>query len=251
MAVAVAGPTAPAAQLAQQLGLDFSDLRLLSQALVHSSYTNEQPSAGEPNERLEFLGDTIVSLIVSEQLWQRYPGEDEGSLTTRRAAIVSARGLAPVAQRLELGSYLFLGQGANLSGERARRSVLAGVFEAVTGAIYLEFGFERTRQWLLNVLAPEIEAHPPVASLKAPKSALQELSFARSGRPPHYRLVSEDGPPHDRQYVIEVVVDGQPMGRGEGRNRRDAETNAARQALAALSGRSEGKRRTEGKAGPA
>lgn len=229
-----AGPTAPATQLAERLGLEFSDLRLLSQALVHSSYTNEQPSAGEPNERLEFLGDTVVSLIVAEQLWQRYPGEDEGSLTTRRAAIVSARGLARVAQRLELGSYLSLGQGASLSGERARGSILAGVLEAVTGAIYLEFGFERTRQWLLKVLAPEIEAHRPVASLKAPKSALQELSYATSGRPPHYRLVSEDGPPHDRHYVIEAVVDGRPMGRGEGRNRRDAETNAARQALAAL-----------------
>lgn len=239
MAVAVAGPTEPAARLAERLGLQFSDLSLLSQALVHSSYTNEQPSAGEPNERLEFLGDSVVSVIVSEQLWRRYPGEDEGSLTTRRAAIVSARGLARVAQRLELGSYLLLGQGANLSGERARRSVLAGVLEAVVGAVYLEFGFERTRQWLLEVLAPEIEARPAVATLKAPKSALQELSYARSGRPPHYRLVSEEGPPHNRLYVIEAVVDGEPMGRGEGRNRRDAETNAAREALAALGGRDE------------
>jgi ribonuclease-3 len=237
MGVAVGGPTAPAAQLAERLGLDFSDLGLLSQALVHSSYTNEQPSAGEPNERLEFLGDSVVSLIVSEQLWQRYPGEDEGSLTTRRAEIVSARGLARVAERLDLGTYLYLGQGANLAGERARSSVLAGVLEAVTGAIYLEFGFERTREWLLAVLAPEIEAHRPVATLKAPKSALQELSYASSGRPPQYRLVSEEGPPHNRHYVVEAVVDGQPMGWGEGRNRRDAETNAARQALAALTGR--------------
>ena len=239
MAVAVAGATEPAARLAERLGLQFGDLSLLSQALVHSSYTNEQPGAGEPNERLEFLGDSIVSVIVSEQLWRLYPGEDEGSLTTRRAAIVSARGLAPVAQRLELGTYLLLGQGANLSGERARRSVLAGVLEAVVGAVYLEFGFERTRQWLLEVLAPEIEARRAVATLKAPKSALQELSYARSGRPPHYRLVSEEGPPHNRLYVIEAVVDGEPMGRGEGRNRRDAETKAAREALAALTDRDE------------
>jgi len=230
----LADPIAPAARLAERLGLAFSDLGLLSQALVHSSFTNEQPAAGEPNERLEFLGDSVVSLIVSEQLWLRHPGEDEGSLTTRRAAIVSARGLARVAERLDLGSFLSLGQGANLSGERARSSVLAGVFEAVTGAIYLEFGLERTRQWLLVVLAAELDAQRAVATLKAPKSALQELSYANSGRPPHYRVVTEEGPPHNRHYVVEAVLDGQAMGRGEGRNRREAETNAARQALAAL-----------------
>lgn len=224
-------PTASVDQLARSLGLDFKDLGLLSQALVHSSYTNEQPQVGEPNERLEFLGDSVISLIVSEQLWRRHPGEDEGSLTTRRAAIVSALGLARVAERLDLGSYLHLGAGANLSGERARRSILAGVLEAVCGAVYLEFGFERTQAWLLDVLGPELEARRPAESLKAPKSALQELSYARAGRAPEYQVVSEEGPPHNRRYRVEVLVDGQPMGRGEGRNRRDAETEAAQEAL--------------------
>lgn len=225
---------APAKELAERLGLQFDDLSLLSQALVHSSYLHEQPSAGQSNERLEFLGDSVISLIVSELLWKRYPTEDEGSLTTRRAAIVSARGLARIAQRLQLHDYLVLGLGATAAGERSRKSVLAATFEAVTGAIYLEHGLERTRDWLLQVAAPELEDKPGVEELKPPKSALQELSYARTGRAPQYRLVSDEGPPHAKQYVVEAVVGGRVLGHGEGRNRRDAETEAARQALLQL-----------------
>jgi ribonuclease-3 len=225
---------APARELAERLGLQFDDLGLLSQALIHSSYVHEQPSAGLSNERLEFLGDSVISLIVSEALWERYPDEDEGSLTTRRAAIVSARGLARIAQRLELDSYLVLGLGATAAGERSRKSVLAATFEAVTGAIYMEHGLERTRQWLLQVASPEIEEKPALEELKPPKSALQELAYIRSGRAPQYRIVSEEGPPHARHYVIEVSVGGRVLGQGEGRNRRDAETEAARQALSQL-----------------
>ena len=225
----------PAAQLAQSLGLRFPNLRLLEQALVHSSYTNERPGEGLSNERLEFLGDAVVSLVVSEALFQRFPDEDEGSLTTRRAAIVSSRGLARIAQRLDLGAYLQLGQGAAASGERRRSSVLAGTFEAVCGVAYLELGLEQTRAWLLEVCSPELTLAEPAARLKAPKSKLQELSYARAGHPPHYRIVSADGPDHDRRYVVEVLVDGRPLGRGAGRNRRDAETEAAQEALARLS----------------
>lgn len=223
-----------AAQLAERLGLPFRDLRLLEQALVHSSYTNERPDHGPSNERLEFLGDAIVSLVISEELFQRFPTDDEGSLTTRRAAIVSARGLSRIAQRLDLGSYLQLGQGASVSGERRRSSILAGTFEAVAGAIYLEFGLQRTRAWLVAVAAPELAISGPAATMKAAKSELQELSFARAGRPPQYRVISEEGPDHDRRYVVEVLVDGRPLGQGEGPNRRDAETEAAQQALGAL-----------------
>lgn len=223
-----------AAQLAERLGLEFRDLRLLEQALVHSSYINERPDAGESNERLEFLGDAVVSLIVSEALWHRFPTEDEGSLTTRRAAIVSARGLSRIAQRLELGSYLVLGQGAALSGDRRRASLLAGVFEAVAAAVYLEFGLERTRNWLLGVAAPELSSRATAGAMKAAKSRLQELSYAGHGRPPHYRVITEEGPEHDRHFVVEVMVDGRPLGRGEGRNRRDAETEAAEAALRRL-----------------
>ena len=228
---------APAKELAERLGLQFDDLTLLSQALIHSSYVHEQPSAGLSNERLEFLGDSVISLIVSQALFERYPHEDEGSLTTRRAEIVSARGLARIAQRLELEQFLVLGLGATAAGERSRKSVLAATFEAVTGAIYMEHGLTATRDWLLEVAAPELEEKPAVEDLKPPKSALQELSYSRTGRAPQYKMVSEEGPPHARHYVVEVFVGGDALGRGEGRNRRDAETEAAREALAQLAGR--------------
>jgi ribonuclease III len=226
--------TAPAKELAERLGLQFDDLGVLSQALIHSSYVHEQPAEGPSNERLEFLGDSVISLIISEALWHRYPDEDEGSLTTRRAAIVSARGLARIAQRLQLDSYLVLGLGATAAGERSRKSVLAATFEAVAGAIYLAHGLEKTRDWLLDVASPELSQKPLVDELKPSKSVLQELSYARTGRAPQYRMVSEEGPPHARHYVVEVLVGGQELGRGEGRNRRDAETEAAREALSEL-----------------
>lgn len=225
---------APAAELAERLGLDFSDLSLLTQALIHSSYLHEQPSAGQSNERLEFLGDSVIGLIISEALWRRFPEDDEGSLTTRRAAIVSARGLSRIAQRLELGEFLFLGLGAAAAGERSRKSVLAALFEAVTGAIYLEFGMQRTREWLLAVAEPELSELPNIDALKPAKSVLQELSYARTGRAPHYRLVSDEGPAHAREYVVEAVVGGVALGHGSGRSRREAETEAAREAIIAL-----------------
>jgi ribonuclease-3 len=225
---------ATAGELADRLGLRFSDLTLLQSALVHSSYLHEQPSVTESNERLEFLGDSVISLIVSEVLWQRFPDEDEGSLTTRRAAVVSARGLSRIAQRLDLGDYLRLGLGADAAGERSRKSVLAATFEAVIGAIYLEFGLDRTREWFLAVAGPELDEPHALATLKPSKSVLQEMSYARTGRAPHYRLVSDEGPAHARHYVVEAVVGGEVLGYGSGRSRREAESEAARQAVDAL-----------------
>jgi ribonuclease-3 len=225
---------AKAAELAARLGLHFADLALLRQALVHSSYTNEQPSPTPSNDRLEFLGDAVVALVISEALFARHPDADEGELTTRRAAIVSAAGLARIARRLDLGEYVQLGQGATLAGERARNSILAGAFEALTGAIHEEHGLGATRDWLLRICAPELEAELPVATLKAPKSRLQELAYAQTGRPPHYRLLSAEGPHHERLYEVEVIIGGRVLGHGSGPNRREAETGAAAEALATL-----------------
>ncbi|MEP7360389.1 MAG: ribonuclease III [Chloroflexota bacterium] len=225
---------AQARQLADRLGLSFADYALLEQALVHSSYVHEQPSVGASNERLEFLGDAVISLIVSEALWERYPDDDEGSLTTRRAAIVSARGLSRIALRLDLGSYLQLGLGATSAGERSRKSVLAATFEAVCGAVYIELGLERTKSWLRTVAEPELAETSLLDELKPSKSVLQERAYQTTGRAPHYQLLSDAGPPHARHYVVEALVGGRAMGRGEGRSRRDAETEAAREALVAL-----------------
>jgi ribonuclease-3 len=222
----------PPAELAERLGHRFRDPRLLEQALVHSSYVNEHPDqAVLANERLEFLGDSVLSLVISEALWARHPAEPEGLLTTRRAAIVSARGLARIASRYDLGAYLSLGQGAERSGERRRGSVLSSTFEAVVAAVYLDGGLEAARAMLLAACAEELEAELAPLTLKSPKSRLQELAYARHGRPPSYRVVTVDGPDHACRYEVEAVVQGEVVGHGSGRSRRDAETEAAAMAL--------------------
>lgn len=224
-----------AGDLAHRLGLEFDDLSHLTAALIHSSYVNEHPEAGiESNERLEFLGDAVLSLVMSDALFKRHPDEPEGVLTTRRAAIVSTRGLARIARRLGIGDALVLGAGAENSGERSRPSVLAALFESLVAAIYLDAGLEPARAFILEAAAPELEAALPFDALKAPKSRLQELAFASTGHAPAYRVVSAEGPDHDRHFVVEVAIDGVVRGEGEGRSRREAETMAAEAALEQL-----------------
>jgi ribonuclease-3 len=224
-----------AVELADRLGLDFRDPSLLAEALVHSSYVNEHPEdPTESNERLEFLGDAVLSLVMSEALFLRHRDEHEGVLTTRRAAIVSTRGLARISRRLGIGDALVLGQGAQSSGERGRSSVLAGLFEAVVAAIFLDAGLAAARDFILSAAGPEIEAALPADALKAPKSRLQERAIALTGRPPGYRIVSCEGPDHDRRFVVEASLADRALGQGEGRSRREAETMAAEAALATL-----------------
>jgi ribonuclease-3 len=221
-----------AGELAERLGLHFDDPALLAEALVHSSYVNEHPEGSlESNERLEFLGDAVLSLVMSEALFKRHRDEPEGILTTRRAAVVSTRGLARIARRLEIGDALVLGQGAENSGERLRSSVLAGLFESIVAAIYLDQGLDSVRGFILDAAAPELDAAVPIDDLKAPKSRLQEHAFSTTGRAPAYRIVSSDGPDHDRHFIVEVAVEGVVVGSGEGRSRRAAETHAAEAAL--------------------
>lgn len=221
-----------AGDLAERLGLHFDDSALLTEALVHSSYVNEHPEEGiESNERLEFLGDAVLSLVMSEALFKRHRDEPEGILTTRRAAIVSTRGLARIARRLEIGDALVLGQGAENSGERGRSSVLAGLFESIVAAIFLDQGLVAARDFILGSAAPELDAAVSADTLKAPKSRLQEYAFSSSGRAPAYRIVSSDGPDHARHFIVEVAVEGAVIGSGEGRSRREAETHAAEAAL--------------------
>ncbi len=227
-----------AGELAERLGLRFDDPALLPEALVHSSYVTEHPEGtSESNERLEFLGDAVLSLVMSEAVFKRHRDEPEGVLTTRRAAIVSTRGLSRIARRLQLGDALVLGQGAENSGERGRSSVLAGLFESVVAAIYLDQGLEAARDFILQAAAPELDAAVSADALKAPKSRLQEYAFSETGRAPSYRIVSSDGPDHDRHFVVEVAVDGHILGSGEGRSRREAETHAAEAALEAIDAR--------------
>jgi ribonuclease-3 len=173
-------------------------------------------------------------LVVSDALYARHPAEDEGRLTQRRAAIVSTRGLAALARRIDLGSALLLGAGADRANERERPSVLAAAFESVVGALFLDVGLEPTRDWLLEVAGPELEARRSASSYVSPKSRLQEMAYARTGLAPAYRVVRAEGPDHDKHYVVEVLLGDQAIGTGEGGNRREAETAAAAAALAVL-----------------
>jgi ribonuclease-3 len=225
----------PAAVLAERLGLRVRDLDLVEQALVHSSYLHEHPDeASAHNERLEYLGDSVVNLVISEALFTRHPVDDEGSLSARRAAIVSTTGLARLASRIGIGEALLLGTGEARRGARLRSSLLASAFEAFAGAIYLDLGFEAVRDWLLEVARPEIESDMPVVSLKSPKSRLQEHTQRAGGLRPHYELVEISGPDHERRFRIRVTVGDRVLGIGEGPSRRVAETEAAERALETL-----------------
>jgi ribonuclease-3 len=224
-----------AAALAARLALPFTDLAVLSEALIHSSYPNEHPELGlRSNERLEFLGDSVVSLVFSDAFYHRHAEDDEGVLTARRASVVSTRGLARLAERLDLGEYLILGQGADRAQERRRPSVLAAALEAVVGAIYLEIGLDAARDWLLDLAGPELAATPAIVTLKSPKSRLQEAAYSQTGRAPTYRVVSAAGPDHAKHFVVEAMVGGEVLGIGEGSNRRAAEQQAATTALERL-----------------
>jgi ribonuclease-3 len=224
-----------AVAFAQRLGLPIRDPGLLEQALVHSSYLHEHPEAAAGhNERLEYLGDAVVNLAISEVLYARHPEDDEGILSARRAAIVSTSGLSRLAGRLELGDVLLLGEGEAARGGRRRPSLLASSFEAVAGALYLDLGWTVTRDWLVRLATPELDRDTPIGSLKSPKSRLQEHTQRTTGGRPSYHLLDATGPDHEKQFQIEVSVDGVILGRGLGSSRRIAETAAAAQALESL-----------------
>jgi ribonuclease-3 len=176
----------------------------------------------------------VVSLVISEALHDRRPGDDEGVLSARRAAIVSTSGLARLARRIDLGDYLLLGEGEAQRGGRARPVLLASALEAVAAAVFLDRGWEAVRSWLCELAAPELAADAPPGSLKSPKSRLQEMTQRSSGERPEYRLAEVTGPEHQRRFVVEVAVGGRLAGSGSGGSRRSAETSAAAAALETL-----------------
>ena len=225
----------PAAALAERLGLAVRDLELLSQALTHSSYLHEHRDlAVGHNERLEFLGDSVVSLAISNALYGRHPDDDEGVLSARRASIVSTAGLARLADRISLGEYLSLGEGESQRGGRRRPALLASAFEAVVGALYLDLGYEAAGEFVVALAAHELTSDQPLGALKSPKSRLQEFTQRLSGERPQYHLVDAVGPDHNKVFQVEVAVAGRVIGGGEGHSRRVAETAAAARAIEAL-----------------
>ena len=222
--------------LQQTLGVFFNDLSLLKQALVHSSCINENPSfAPTSNERLEFLGDTVLSLIVAEKLYQDFPHFTEGKMTKLRAALVRRDTLTRIAGTISLGDYLYLGKGEEASGGRHKLANLAGALEALIAAISLDQGLATTKDFVLRLLNEELQKAVSQDAGVDYKSQLQELIQAKEQRTPDYHIIETIGPDHDRRFTVEVRVGNTVLGRGSGRSKKMAETEAARAALAQLS----------------
>jgi ribonuclease-3 len=223
-------------ELAAALGLEMREPTLLQQALVHRSYLNEVKERGvRDNERLEFLGDAVLNLAVAEHLYSLFPDSSEGELSQMRAHVVRWDTLAAVAERIGLGRYLVLGKGEDLSGGRKRPSNLAGALEAVIGAVYLDGGLEAARRLVMRLLGPELERLAAGQPVVDSKSELQRVVQARWHQIPRYRVVEAEGPDHAKTFTVEVVLGEQVLGRGQGRSKKQAELEAARQALQTLS----------------
>ncbi|HLI09915.1 MAG TPA: ribonuclease III [Ktedonobacteraceae bacterium] len=212
------------------LGIHFQDPALLQLALTHRSYIYETPGVGqESNERLEFLGDSILAFISADFLYRTYPHLSEGELTNVRAILVKTDTLATFAREIELSRFLRMGKGEQHTGGGQR--VLASAFEALLAAIYLDRGIEVTRQFLLRRLGPLAQTIVTKRLFKDDKSLFQELAQAHDGITPSYRLVSQEGPSHNREFTIEVMLGDQVAGIGHGRNKQSAEQEAAHNAL--------------------
>ena len=220
--------------LEQKLGYSFRDASLCETALTHKSWMNESQESGRTdNERLEFLGDAVLALVTSDLLMKRLPDQPEGELSKSRAAIVNESGLAQVAEILSLGQWIFLGRGEEQAGGRKKRSLLANTFEALLGAIYLDGGFLAAFQVAERQLSTFI-ADVPAAASKDFKSRLQELAQAKLQTAPTYTVLSEQGPDHAKTFEIAILIGDKEYARAFGHSKKEAQQNAAEQALAAM-----------------
>jgi len=209
--------------------IPFHDEELMSTALIHPSYAQERSELCN-NQRLEFLGDAVLDFVVAEYLYQRFTNKAEGDLTQIRARVVCEKALVGMASRMDIGRYLMLGRGEDMSGGRSRKSILADTVEAVIGAIYLDQGLEFAREFILKYLEPVI-IETVQGDYQDHKSRLQELVQARSRDNVHYKIISESGPAHARNFVAGAYFQNELLASGQGRSKKEAEQQAAGQAL--------------------
>jgi len=221
--------------LQERLGYRFRNRALLIEALSHSSYVNENPDSGRSsNERLEFLGDSILGLIITQHLFERYQKCSEGELTLMKSVLVSEGTLAGIAQRIELGPCLYLGKGEASSGGAERLSNLSNALEALLAALYLDAGIEETRRATEALFKEDLERIAATRHSLNYKNLLQHYSQERKGAIPEYIVLGSHGPQHEKLFEIEVRIKGVPLGSGSGRSKKEAEQEAARLALEAL-----------------
>lgn len=218
--------------LQQTLGVSFRDLSNLEKALVHGSYVNENPGlALASNERLEFLGDAVLGLVVAEKLYRDNHDFDEGKMTSLRAVLVRQETLARVAEAINLGDYLYLGKGEEAGGGRHKPANLASALEAVIAAVFLDQGLAKTRDCILRLLDAELEKAVSQGRGTDYKSELQHLIQARKQETPTYQVVEAIGPEHGKTFTVEVRLGNVLLGTGSGKSKKAAETEAARSAL--------------------
>lgn len=216
----------------QTLDYQFSKIDLLDNALTHSSFVNENPSIGiKDNERLEFLGDAVIGLCLSDLLSRKFPDYAEGQLSKLRACVINEQSLAALARRLNIGDYLLLGRGEESSGGRTKASILSNAFEAVAAAIYLDCGFEKTYKFLENIFEPLLEQGIKSSVYNDYKTALQEMCQNRFKETPRYTLINEVGPDHDKIFAVSLTVAGMITTTGVGKSKKEAEQQAAQRAL--------------------
>jgi ribonuclease-3 len=219
------------APLQDTLGYRFSDLRLLNKALTHKSYVNEKNESLKHNERFEFLGDSVLDVMVSNYLVCEYSDYAEGTLSKIRAAVVNENCLAGLARKIELGKFLLLGKGEDKSGGRDKPSILADAFEALAGALFRDGGLESTSNVILPILVDKISAFSCSCDFRDFKSELQEYTQNKWFCTPSYKVVKELGPDHAKEFEVTVVINSKVKGQGLGKNKKGAEQAAAKMAM--------------------
>lgn len=221
-------------ELAKILGIGFKNLDLLQEAMTHRSYLNEHRSYKlDHNERLEFLGDAVLELVVTEYLFKNYPKTPEGEMTNWRAALVNGEMLSGISKRLGVEEYLMMSKGEAKDTGRARQYLLANAFEAITGAIYLDQGYEKAKEFIMKNVIVELPEILEKKSYMDPKSRFQERAQEKVGITPSYRVISEEGPDHDKVFVVGVFLDKEKIAEGKGQSKQEAQRQAAEKALEA------------------
>lgn len=221
-------------ELQTRVGYRFNDLSLLRLALTHPSIAQDAGVSQENNQRLEFLGDAVIQLVLSRELYDRYPEHDEGTMTKARAQLVRRETLTKQSAALNLGPMLIISRGEELNGGRQRPSMLADAFEAVVGAIFQDGGYDHARTFILNTFRPIISELEVATATSNPKGDLQEVLQSISADAPQYRLLSSSGPDHDKSFECAVIHKGEEIGRGSGKSKKLAESQAATVALERL-----------------
>lgn len=217
-------------ELERKIGYEFKDTQLLSVALTHSSFSNEAKNGIECNERLEFLGDSVLSLIVTNYIFLNFSQLPEGDLTQIRASLVCEKTLYKFAKQISLGDYIKLSKGERHGGGADRPSILSDAFEALIAAIFLDGGYDCAKNFVLNFILSEIK-YIRKRPVKDYKTTLQEIVQKNPGEKIEYRLISESGPDHNKHFVAEVMLNSNSIGRGGGKSKKEAEQQAAREAL--------------------